>query len=115
MLAEALIAGAGLGLCIAVSHRYPWIGALWLFAALAFALICFAEIAHSFVAGESAMRLFAFGMLAIAPYPVIKETHKAVKEHAVTVSGMKYIYATYAAVVASALWSIGRIVQIVTG
>ncbi|SNR95595.1 hypothetical protein SAMN04488503_2017 [Humidesulfovibrio mexicanus] len=115
MILEAMAVGAVVGLNIAASRRYPWIGALWLFTILALALIFFAEIMHSLVAGESAMKLFAFGMLAIAPYPVINETHKAVKEYAVTVAGMKYIYATYAAVVVSALWSIGRIVQIVTG
>jgi hypothetical protein len=115
MILEAMAVGAVVGLNIAVSRRYPLIGALWLFTVLAFALIFFAEIMHSFMAEERAMKLFAFGMLAIAPYPVIKETRKAVKEHPVTAAGMKYISATYAAVVASALWSIWRIVQIVTG
>jgi hypothetical protein len=115
MITWAIIIGAVVGLNIAVSRRYHWIGALWLFLLLALGLIFLAEVMYSLLAGESAMKLYAFAFLVIAPYPMIKGTRKALREHPVTAAGMKYIYATYAAVVASALWSLGRIIQVIIG
>lgn len=108
MIVEALIAGAGLGLCIAVARRYPWYGALCLFTALTFLGIFFIEYVYSEV-----RQVGIFSVLVIVPFVAIPEARKAMKGQPVTAAAMKYVYGTYGALAVLALWGVGRTIEII--
>ncbi len=109
MILESLAAGVFFGLIFAVARRYPWYGALCLFAALTLLGIALAEYVYSEVG-----KVGIFGVLLILPFAAIPETRKALSKQQIAPGHMTYIYGVYGAMVALPLWGIARIVQIVS-
>lgn len=108
MIVEALIAGIGLGLCIAVARRFPWYGGLCLFVALTLLGIVAIEYGYS-----ATGKVGIFGVLVILPIAAIPQIRKALQARPASTAAMKYVYGTYGAVAALALWGVGRTVEII--
>jgi len=106
MITWAIVAGAILGLCIAVARRYPWYGALCLFVGLTLLCIFVAELAHT-----QTGRPGIFGVLVVLPYGIY-EGQRTIKKRPLNAVATKYVYAAYASSVALALWGIYRTIEI---